>query len=306
MARKNSYRYWRDREIQHAKSQIKNEGKILKEIEKLYRDTSREIEKEINAQLSSYAGVEGISMSDVKKRVSQTDIRDYEDKAKKYVREKNFSKKANKEMRRYNLKMRISRLELIQSYIDLDLIAMADGVDAIIYDQLMDVGLNEVSRQGGILGETIRVFRKDIEYIAKRRFHNSDFSDKIWKNKRQLHSELKKRLAEQITRGQNPRVAARKLRDDVVSSVYNSERIMRTESARVQSEVQMESFKSIGFEQYEFITTEGACDICEPLDGKIFSVKDAMPGDNMSPMHPHCKCSTAAYMDREEWEKQFR
>src|SRR5690625_5469274 len=76
-------------------------------------------------------------------------------------------------MRRYNLKMRISRLELIQSYIDLDLIAMADGVDAIIYDHLMDVGLSEVSRQGGILGETIRVFRKDIEYIAKRRFHNS-------------------------------------------------------------------------------------------------------------------------------------
>src|SRR5690625_2027582 len=208
-------------------------------------------------------------------------------------------------MRRYNQKRRLSRLELLHSYMALDLIVMADVVNSFIYDILKNLELNEFSRQDGILSETIRVFRKDIEYIAKRRFHNSDFSDKIWKNKRQLHSELKKRLAEQITRGQNPRVAARKLRDDVVSSVYNSERIMRTESARVQSEVQMESFKSIVFEQYEFITTEGACDICEPLDDKIFSVKDAMPGDNMSPMHPDCKCSTAAYMDREEWEKQF-
>lgn len=283
---KDNYRYWRDREIEHARSAIKNETKIATEINKLYRDTSREIEKEINTMLSNYASKEGLSMSDVRKQADKIDIRDYEDKAKKYVKDKDFSKKANKEMRRYNLKMKVSRLQLLHSYIDMDIIAAANESESIIYDHLIDVGMNEVKRQSGILGETIKLFRKDIEYIAKRKFHDSDFSSRIWKNKRQLHSELKKQLTEQITRGQNPREAARKLRKEVENSVYNAERIMRTESARVQSESQMESFKEMGFEQYEFITTEGACEICEPLDGEIFDLKDATPGENLSPMHP--------------------
>lgn len=303
---KDNYRYWRDREIEHARSAIKNETKIANEINKLYRDTSREIEKEINTMLSNYASKEGLSMTDVRKQADKIDIRDYEDKAKKYVKDKDFSKKANKEMRRYNLKMKVSRLQLLHSYIDMDLIAAANESESIIYDHLIDVGMNEVKRQSGILGETIKLFRKDIEYIAKRKFHDSDFSNRIWKNKRQLHSELKKRLTEQITRGQNPREAARKLRKEVENSVYNAERIMRTESARVQSESQMESFKEMGFEQYEFITTEGACEICEPLDGEIFELKDARPGENLSPMHPMCRCSSAAYASRDEWEKEIR
>src|SRR5699024_9360738 len=129
---------------------------------------------------------------------------------------------------------------------------------------------------------------------------------RIWRNKKMLHRELKDRLIEQITKGQNPRKAARIMRETIEQSVYNTERIMRTESSRVQTEVQMESFKKAGFEEYEFITTEGACEICEPLDGKIFKVKDYQPGNNASPMHPHCRCSTAAYMDSDEWNKNVK
>src|SRR5690625_4884562 len=81
---------------------------------------------------------------------------------------------------------------------------------------------------------------------------------------------------------------------------------MITESARVQSESQLESFKQAGFEEYEFITTEGACDICLPMDGEIFKVKDGMPGRNMSPMHPFCKCSNAAQMSREAWDADLK
>lgn len=303
MARKNkkSRDYWRDREIEHAKSSLKDENKVKRKMAVLYRDTGREIEKEVNTMLGNYADKNGLSLADVKKEVSTTDIRDYENKAARYVKEKNFSKKANKEMAIYNLKMRVSRLELIMSHVDLELIALTDGLDELIYDQVLQVGLEEVARQAGILGESINVNKKDIEFIAKRQFHGDDFSNRLWKNKRLLHSELKKRLTEQATKGQNPRDAARKLRQEVEQSVYNSERIMITESARVQSESQLESFKQAGFEEYEFITTEGACDICLPMDGEIFRVKDGMPGKNMSPMHPFCKCSNAAHMSREAW-----
>lgn len=46
-----------------------------------------------------------------------------------------------------------------------------------------------------------------------------------------------------------------------------------------------------------------ACEVCRDLDGKHFKVKDMMPGENAPPMHPNCRCSTAAYMERDDFNK---
>lgn len=300
-----SYSYWRDREIEHAKSTLKDENKVVQAINDAYRGASREIEKEMQSMLDKYASDTGLSQADVKRQVEKEDIRDYEDKAKKYVKEKNFSNKANKEMKRYNLKMKVSRLQLLKAHIGMELNALTNEVEGMTYDQLLNVGYNEMKRQAGILGNVLKISDKAIEYIVTRKFHDRDFSNNLWHNKKLLHAKLNDRLVEQITKGQNPRKAARILRKDIASSVYNSERLMRTESARVQSEIQMESFKEFDFKEYEFIVTEGACDICEPLDGEIFKVSEATPGENMSPMHPHCRCSQASYMSRKEWEEHL-
>lgn len=299
---KDSLTYWREREIEHARTMLKDEKKISRKIAALYRDTSKEIEREIEGMLARYAHKNEITMADVRKLVTATDIRKHEAKAARYVREKDFSPTANAEMSIYNLKMRVSRLELTMAYIDLELIAMTDGVDNLIHGRLVSVGEEEIKRQAGILGRDIVVSKADVAYIAARKFHGDDFSNRLWKNKRLLHRELEKRLTESITRGQHPRVAARKLRETIDQSKFNADRIMITESARVQSESQMMAYERAGYEKYEFITTEGACKICEPLDGRVFNVKDAMPGLNISPLHPHCRCGSAAYMSRENWE----
>lgn len=39
------------------------------------------------------------------------------------------------------------------------------------------------------------------------------------------------------------------------------------------------------------------------LKGKHFKVEKMMPGDNAPPMHPHCRCSTAAWSDRKEYDE---
>src|SRR5699024_3273148 len=174
-------RYWLNREIRHAKTMLKNENEIVKEMQNRYRIAAREVEKEINTLLDNYASKNGLSLADVKREVSATDIRDYEDKAKKYVKEKNFSPKANREMARYNLK--ISRLELLQSHIDLELIALADEMEREILEYLIEVGTGEAKRQAGILAESISIGFTAVEQIAKRKFHDFDFSSRIWRNK---------------------------------------------------------------------------------------------------------------------------
>jgi SPP1 gp7 family putative phage head morphogenesis protein len=303
---KSSPEYWKEREVEHAKTMLTDDKKVARRISFLYRDAAREIEKEINNLLGNYGDRNELTIAEVMKRVNETDIRDFEAKAAKYVKEKDFSDIANREMAIYNLKMRVSRLELIVMHIDLELTAATDGAEKLIYERLIQVGEGELLRQAGILGEGLMLESVSVDYIARRQFHNDDFSNRLWKRKRAMHFELEKRLTENIIRGENPRVTARKFRKEVASSVFNSERLLITETARVQTEVQKESFVKSGFSEYEFIATEGACDICLPLDGQIFKVSEMMPGTNSAPMHPFCKCSTAAHMSREEWDQRLK
>ena len=105
-----------------------------------------------------------------------------------------------------------------------------------------------------------------------------------------------------LIQGKNPRLLARELTKKFDVSVTNAERLMRTELARVQTEAQRQSFERNGFEEYEFIANGGCCDICAALNGKHFKVAKMMPGENAPPMHPYCRCSTAAYEDSKEYK----
>lgn len=92
------------------------------------------------------------------------------------------------------------------------------------------------------------------------------------------------------------------LKNGKSGAVYATERLMRTELARVQTEVQKQSFQRNGFEMYEFIANGDCCDICKEMDGKHFEVSEMMPGENAPPMHPNCRCSVAAWVDDEEYD----
>ncbi|WP_153049251.1 hypothetical protein [Streptococcus suis] len=65
-------------------------------------------------------------MAEVKTRVDDFDVKAFEEKAKRYVAEKNFSARANSELALYNLKMKTNRLALLQYNLDLELIALAE------------------------------------------------------------------------------------------------------------------------------------------------------------------------------------
>ena len=78
---------------------------------------------------------------------------------------------------------------------------------------------------------------------------------------------------------------------------------MRTEMTRVYTAAQHESLTEAGYDQYTFIAEPTACDVCKQLDGKHFPVEDLEDiGNHAPPIHPNCRCSVAAYMDREEFE----
>src|SRR5690625_4595029 len=112
--------YWRKRELEHIKQQKKLDAQLSKRLQRKYREAQEEITKEMNAFYGRYASKEGITVEDARKRVAKIDIEKYKRKAKKYVKEKNFTDRANEEMRLYNVTMRINRHEMLKRNIELE------------------------------------------------------------------------------------------------------------------------------------------------------------------------------------------
>lgn len=302
--------YWAERETEALKHYITDEKEYSKEIRRIHQNMLDRCQKEIESFYAKYANADGISLAEAKKRVSKLDIAAYERKAAQYVKDKNFSKRANEEMRLYNATMKINRLEMLKANIGLETIAGHDELEKFMADILKGRTMDELTRQAGILGKTIRNNAAKANAIVNGSFHSGTFSDRIWQYQDLMRQDLGKLLQQGLIQGKGARALTKDLRKYIIGknmdfmggATYCVERLMRTELARVQTEAQKQSFIRNGFTHYEFIVNSGCCSICEGLSGKHFPVAKMMPGENAPPMHPHCRCSTAAWEDNEEYE----
>lgn len=313
-----SEEYWRRREEAQRRKNITDEREYAKEIRGIYANMMDNVRREIESFYARYAAKEGITMAEAKKRVSRLDIEAYERKAKRYVQaaaqdrkangktDKNafyFSKQANEEMRLYNLTMKVNRLEMLKANIGLELVSGFDELQKFFDRKLTDRTLGEFRRQAGILGRSVQNNAKFAHAIVNASFHNATFSERIWKEQATLKSELDRLIQIGLIQGRNPRVLARDLQKRFGVSQSDAERLMTTELRRVQTEAQKQAYIRNGYEEYQFLALGSACPVCADLNEKHFKVMEMQLGVNAPPIHPRCRCSTSAYMDREEFER---
>lgn len=295
--------YWKEREAEAQNHYIDDESLYLDHIEAIYDDMIEQCQREIDSFYRKYAKAEGMTMAEAKQKITATDIRAYERKAEKYVAEKNFSKQANDEMRLYNATMKINRLELLKANLGLELVSGHDELQKYYDKILTERTMQEFERQSGILGNSVISNEKTAHAIVNASYQNATFSDRIWMYQGMMKAELGSLLTQGLIQGKNPRKLAPELVKRFGVSKSDAVRLMRTELARVQIEAAKQSIERNGYEQYQFHALGTACDICKELDQKHFNVKDMTIAKNAPPMHPNCRCSISAYMDRAEFEQ---
>lgn len=303
--------YTRRRELEHIANNLKSDAAYKKELIKMYNQAQDRIVKEMESAYLRYSLESGLTMDEAMKKVSLFDVQAFAEKAKEYVQNKDFSDIANEQLRIYNLKMRMSRLELMKREILLESVKLADKEIEALERKLSDAALEEIERQAGIL-KMPRAARnsliKTADKVVRGDFHSATFSHRVWMNNAELVRRLESGLEKSIMRGFNPKQWSRALRDLVKkemgdtgkeNALYAANRIAITETARVQTEVAKESFIKAGYEKYIWIAEPTACPMCVPFDGEIFDVHGSQIGGDLPPLHPHCRCSVAAYMERD-------
>lgn len=302
---KNNRRYWREREAIQREIYIRTEDDELSEINRIYDDMYKWAEREINAFYGKYASAEGIDITEAKRRVSKLDIEEYEKLAKQYVADRDFSDRANAEMRLYNATMRINRLELLKAQIGLKLV---DGINEIDkhYERIAtERATQELIRLSGILGNTLTDTEtaRTAQQIVNADFYNANFSERIWSHMDNLRSELSIELQKGLIAGIGSRQMASNLRKKFDVSQRDALRLARTELRRVQTDVARDNYERNGITEYEYLAVNpSACPICRELDGRIFKVASMRAGLNAPPIHPNCHCTTAPHIDVGEYE----
>ncbi len=269
------------------------------------------IEAEIQQFYVAYAGKEKISIDEAKRRASKHDVQIFAEKAKRYVQTRDFSKEANEQLRLYNLTMKVNRLELLKSKIGLYLTDNTNQLQIYFTAMLTEESVAEFVRQAGILGESVlseETYRLFAKAIIEGSFHNATFSQRLWANQDVLKASIDRLLTVGLVAGKHPDVLARELRRLVVidslrgkeTADYVARRLMISESARIQSEVQKQSYEKYGYEEYNLIVEPSACPICIGIaSANPHKVSEMSPGINASPIHNWCRCSTApAYKDK--------
>lgn len=95
-------------------------------------------------------------------------------------------------------------------------------------------------------------------------------------------------LIEGIARGQNPIVVAREMRKQLDISVFDSNRLARTEAINTYSQTTVDAYRESGIvERYDWIAESDACSECLSRESNS---PYAIDSNIMPSEHPHCRC----------------
>ena len=294
--------YWKKREEDWIQANIKSDQMLSKSLKERYSEMMKSIENDINRFYINYANKDHISMDEAIKKVASFDVKAFQDTAKKMVENKDFSEYANERLRAYNATMRINRLEMLKSKIGEELVNVDASVEKDIRNHLTNSYQNEATRQAGILGDNkFDGIKGKVDKVIDASFQGATWSQRLWVSHIELKSKIDGLLTRSLIQGQNPKTLVKDLMPLISKNVDNrrfvAERLAITETSRVQDQAQMDTFKRLGFEYVRWVAEPTACDECVDIaaenDG-IYSV-DKVPA---IPVHPMCRCSKAATMDK--------
>lgn len=314
--------YWKRREEEELKWQKKNlasDEDFNRLITRYYQNAIVQINKDIDHYYQNLANSAG-GLDNAYGAVKTADIADYEAEAQKLVLQAaqmraagqkvtydSFPDDVNRRMKIYNATMRINRLEYLKSQVGLRLTEANMNIANELNLKLNDDYIDEAKRQAGILGKTLKynvaLLSDNISKIIMSSTKGANWSERLWVNNDALKARLDGVLATGLITGQSNQAMARQLKDQVRTAVTNSryvtERLARTESARVQFKAQMDSITATDYKYVKWYAEPGACRICQEINDNdrydlgygVFPV-DEVPS---IPVHPNCRCSVSAY-----------
>lgn len=300
--------YWDKRAQEIIKDETMSDKEMSQEIERIVNNMIDDIENEISKFYARYADSEGIPINEAKKRVDNFDVQSFANKARSYVKNNDFSDRANRELKQYNTAMYVNREKLLKAQLGLIVTYSYARIEQSIYNYMESSYYRSLEQQAGILGETIHVSLNDVKTIVTAPFQNSNWSRRLWRDMKVVRAHVEKATSQVLLRGRHPYEFVKEFRKETGNSTYEIRRLLITETARVQTLAakrhMLEQHGPDAEYEYHAKIDGKTTKTCRGLNKKVFKVKDMQPGVNAPPMHPFCRSAVAPHIDP-NWRDEF-
>lgn len=315
--------YWKDRFLKDKARSINLSEKYIKgRLKNYYTEAEKEIEAEIESFYEKYAKEEKITLADTRKRMREVELdrSRFERMAKENIALKRkyggdipegIAKQIEEQEKILNTlskKGKITRLENMKASIDNAILKLYNNQQMTIYDLLKDGyedgyyrGMFRIQHEIGIGTDFTALNERAIRQAVLTDHGKGNFSKRLYEHSKTLSRDLQENLTVGIIRGESVDKMARRISKRLDVSMSNAKRLVRTETAYIHELATLESYKEAGIKKYRFLATldNKTSEICQELDRKEFPVEDAMPGENLPPMHPNCRSTTEAVFEDE-------
>lgn len=300
--------YWENRQAQMMYEYMEDAEAVSQELADIYAKASRHLSFEMDEIFEKFMDKHNLTEKEARELLNtlrdSTDIAELKEALAKDP--KNAALLAEMESGAY--RARIERLEQLQAEIDRMMQQVFEQEKKVTTSHYVDLATNSyyreiynVQRQVGFQFSFSAVDPKAVAMLLQSEWSGANYSARIWKNTQGLVREVKEQMIIGLLTGKRQEEMAREIANKYATGAFEARRLVRTESNFVNGQMQMAAYEECDAEKYEFVAVLDlrTSEQCRELDGKVFLVKDAMPGKNINPMHPFCRSTTIIHLDDE-------
>lgn len=292
--------YWRKRAIELAEKQKREDDDLCLRFHREYERILHELDKEISIFYARYAANESVSMADARRLLRDAELEDFRMSLDEF-RDKALAGGFDKELEEVYLRSRISRLQALQTQVELRMMELFGSQRDVLRDHLQERYTDTyyrtvyaVSQQADVASTFARIDPQTVEKILATPWAGSEFSSRIWADKDKLTRELMQTLSRGFVRGDSLDRMTKEFAQRMGVSESRAATLIHTESAHMAAEAAEQGYRETGVQSYRFEAALDlkTCAVCGALDQREFPMAEHETGINYPPLHPRCRCTT--------------
>lgn len=303
--------YWRGRFSILEDSAHQEAQRTIQDMEELYLDAQRSVQKEIESWYARFAVNNQISLTDARKWLTAGQLEEFHWSVEQYIKigeQAGLDAAWLKKLENASTRFHISRLEAVQTGIQQQLELLygnqVDSLDALL-KKVVGNGYThtafEIQKGVGLGWDITGLDQKKLETLLSKPWTTDGrtFRDRCWLNKNDLVGSVSKSLTQGLLRGDSPAKITTAIQKQFGVHRYKAGRLVNTETTYFNAVATKECYKDLDVEMVEIIETldSHTCSICGGLDGKVIPISQYEPGVTVPPFHPNCRGTTAPAID---------
>lgn len=300
---------WIERAKQRVLSNAELTDSYVRDIMDLYDETANQLEMELSAMFQKYASENGLTAAEASRLLTGDEYSRWRKSIDAYLEEAKGDSRTLLELNTLSAKSRISRKEQLLADIYRSMITLSGETEVKLTDLLGEMYRTNYYRScydvQSIMGIGFRVAKVDegmLKRILEHPWSGKNYSEALWENTDKLAVLARRELTIGFMSGSSVQKMSKEIDDVMEKGRYAAERLVRTESSYFANQGHLAAYRELGVKEYSFLG--GGCDICLALNGSSFPLSEGVPGVNMPPMHPNCKCTITPKAARSMFESR--